>query len=344
MTLPSAENNHDGMDNNSVCEELAEQEATGTMRFGPRGDTGYLPIEFVMMTLPYQRPKDTYWERVNGLDRLTIQAGRFTDAQGEVHQFVPYGKQARAALLYIMTQVRLSRSRDIEIGKSFHQFAIAAGIPVSGQNQKAAVHQLRALLRCTVSYSKVVTENDKMHVAEGQYVVSDKADLWLDVRKESIGEDGLLTSTIRISESLFESVMSNQTRPLDLAKYSRLASGNSPMAMDIYVWLVARIFTLDQGKGIRAFIKWEDLHSQFGSTDNIRSFKQSFQTALDKVLAIDETLRVQVWKGTTQRKGFKGLVVYRTPGTVGTKGPDNALPQGSGPGDGPSWEQGSAPI
>lgn len=343
MTLPSKPEQNHVDDDGQACLEKDLQRASDDKQFGPRGERAFLPVEFVMMTLPYQRPADTFWERTNGLSRLTIHAGRFTDANGEIHHFVPYGKMARAALLYLMTQVRRTGSRDIEIGSSFRSFAKAAGIPVSGANAKMVVRQLRALLRCTVSYTKVSTKDDITKVVEGQYVVADKSELWLDVRKEHIGEDGLLTSTVRISENLFASVMSEETRPIDLEKYSKLAAGRSPMAMDIYVWLAARLFPLEkQGPGAGAFIKWEELHSQFGSSNGLREFKRDFKTALEKVLAVDTGMNVFIFTGTTQRKGFKGLVLRRSPGSV-TSGPDGKLPD-LDPGEQEPWDSGDTPF
>ena len=53
-------------------------------------------------------------------------------------------------------------------------------------------------------------------------------------------------------------------------------------------------------------------------------------------------MRVSIWTGDTQRKGFKGLVLSRTPGSVGT-GKD----EGSGsiePGKGTHWGTGEAPL
>lgn len=343
MTLPSDVQQDDVTDNNVSLTETGHHSLLNRVHFGPQGDRAFLPVEFVMMTLPYRRHSETFWERNNGLDRLTITAGRFTDAQGEVHHFVPYGKQARAALLYLMTQVRRSGSRDIEIGTSFRSFAKAAGIPVTGANAKSVVNQLRALLRCTVSYTKVCAKGDAVNVEEGQYVVSDKANLWLDVKKETMGEDGLVSSTVRVSESLFASVMSDQTRPIDLEKYAKLAAGKSPMATDIYVWLASRLYALEKrGARTTAFIKWEELHGQFGSTSELSVFKQHFERALAKVLEVDPGMNVQVWKGTTQRKGFKGLVLFKSPGSV-SSGADGKLPELE-PGEESDWGSGDAPL
>jgi Plasmid encoded RepA protein len=326
MNIPAPRFQHNVDDDLETCIDEASVTAAEIARFVPDGDRGFLPVEFVMMTLPYRRPVETFWERSNGENRLTIQAGRFTDHKGEVHQFVPYGKHARAALLYLMTKVKLSGKRDIEIGGSFRAFAKAAGIPVSGKNARTAVSQLRALLRCTVAFTKVTKDdNGTLRVSEGQYVVSDKAELWLDVREEHLDEDGLLTSTVRISESLFASIMSDETRPIDLTKYAQLASGFSPMAMDIYVWLSARLWALERSESLRAFITWEQLHTQFGSESSLPKFKQNFERALEKVLEVDPGMRVQIWNGMTQRKGFKGLVLFRSPGSV-TSLPGVTLP------------------
>ena len=116
---------------------------------GLKRERGYLPIEFVAMNLPYRRAKDTEWVRVNGNNQMTITARRFNTSAGESDKFIPYGKHARAILLYVMTQVKLSSSRDIELGSSFRSFMKQMGIPYSGANAKSAMDQLIALLHCT---------------------------------------------------------------------------------------------------------------------------------------------------------------------------------------------------
>lgn len=297
------------------------------MRFGPDGDTGYLPVEFVHMTLPYRKPEQPYWVRSNGSARLSITAGEFIDHEGKAQRFVPYGKHARAALLYLMTEVKRSGSRDIVIGSSFRSFAKAAGIPASGTNARDVVNQLRALLRATVAFSNVEKADEgQLKITEGQYVVADTAQLWIDVRKEHLDEDGLLTSTVRISESLFSSIMSDRTRPIDLAKYARLARAKSPMAMDIFIWLSSRFYTLERSPRIETRITWEQLHNQFGSDSSIYKFKENFARALELVLEVEIGGRVEIVSEGTQRKGFKGVILRRSPGAITSNRRNGELP------------------
>ncbi|MFK0005029.1 replication protein RepA [Paenarthrobacter sp. NPDC090522] len=319
MTVPISTPDHNAEteieDPQLSTSEDAESDAK-IMRFGPDGDTGYLPVEFVHMTLPYRKPDQPFWVRTNGSARLSITAGEFIDHEGKAQRFVPYGKHARAALLYLMTEVKRSGSRDIVIGSSFRSFAKAAGIPASGVNARDVVNQLRALLRATVAFSNVERGEGQLKITEGQYVVADTAQLWIDVRKEHLDDDGLLTSTVRISESLFSSIMSDRTRPIDLTKYAQLAKGKSPMAMDIFIWLSSRFYTLERSPRLETRITWEQLHNQFGSDSSIGKFKQNFARALELVLEVEVGGRVEIVSEGTQRKGFKGVILRRSPGAI----------------------------
>lgn len=328
MTVPISTPDHNAEteieDPQLTTSEDAESDAK-IMRFGPDGDTGYLPVEFVHMTLPYRRPDAPYWVRANGSARLSITAGEFIDHEGKPQRFVPYGKHARAALLYLMTEVKRSGKRDIVIGSSFRSFAKAAGIPSAGTNARSTVNQLRALLRATVAFSNVEKVGEDLKVSEGQYVVADSAQLWIDVRKEHLDEDGLLTSTVRVSETLFNSIMSERTRPIDLVKYAQLAKSKSPMATDIFIWLSSRFYTLERSPRFETRITWEQLHNQFGSDSSLRKFKENFARALELVLEVEIGGRVEIVSEGTQRRGFKGVILRRSPGAL-TSTPHGKLP------------------
>ena len=64
--------------------------------------------------------------------------------------------------------------------------------------------------------------------------------------------------------------------PVDLAIVARL---NSPMSLDVYWWLTRRYSYLHE----RQSITWKQLYQQFGSTNGMPAFKQSFQKAVNEV-------------------------------------------------------------
>lgn len=314
MTLPSEtpENHVDEAALACVPEDL--NDAIELPNIGLPGERGFLPLEFVMMNLPYRRLNDTDWVRVNGNDRMTITARRFTATSGKQERFIPYGKHARAVLLFLMTRVKLTKSQDIELGSSFRSFAKAVGIPYNGRNSRAAMDQLLALLHCTFDFNVIDTSQDGyLGLKNLSYPVSDEYSLWFDLRSERLNEDGLLASTVRINKGMFDSIMSDRTRPIELAKYAQVASGKSPLATDIFVWVSSKVYGAVWQKKSSVRVTWEQLHGQFGSQATVNQFKKDFEKALDVVLKVEMNAWAFISKpgqqGVSQRKGFKGVIL-----------------------------------
>jgi hypothetical protein len=95
-------------------------------------------------------------------------------------------------------------------------------------------------------------------------------------------------STLVISEGFFNEVMASAV-PLKMGAYRSLSK--SPLAMDIYTWLVYRLFVLGKSPRKTVTIPWARLQRQFGAnyggTGNqaVHSFKKNFKLQLRKVLA-----------------------------------------------------------
>ena len=277
-------------------------------------ERGFLPVELVMMNLPYRRIAESDWVRVNGNDRMTVTARRFTNTAGQPDRFIPYGKHARAIILYVMTQVKVTKSRDIELGSSFRSFMNQVGIPYSGRNARTAMDQLLALLHCTFDFNVVDSSMPGyLGIENISYPVSDEYSLWFDLRNERLGEDGLLNSKVKINQRMFDSIMSKRTRPVDLKKYAQVASGKSAFALDILVWLSSKVYDHMKKKKTSEHVSWEQLHNQFGSRAPLAQFKRDFEKELDVVLQTEMNAWAYVSRpgqpGITQRKGFKGVIV-----------------------------------
>jgi hypothetical protein len=65
----------------------------------------------------------------------------------------------------------------------------------------------------------------------------------------------------------------------------------SPMALDLYMWLSYRVFSLDKPQKIR----WDTLSEQFGSEyERVRDFRLNVRKHLLKIQAVWNTLNVDV--------------------------------------------------
>jgi hypothetical protein len=88
-------------------------------------------------------------------------------------------------------------------------------------------------------------------------------------------EHGLFENWVRFSQEYIDYLRDSPV-PVDLSIVARL---NSPMSLDVYWWLTRRYSYLHE----RQSITWQQLYNQFGSTNVMPAFKQSFQKAVDEV-------------------------------------------------------------
>jgi hypothetical protein len=82
----------------------------------------------------------------------------------------------------------------------------------------------------------------------------------------------LFENTVRFSQEYIDYLRDSPV-PVDLSIVARL---NSPMSLDVYWWLTRRYSYLHE----RQSITWQQLYEQFGSTNVMPAFKQSFQKAV----------------------------------------------------------------
>lgn len=268
----------------------------------------FYPATFIYSALPYRRPKNNLWVRENGRNRIAITAGAINNPDGTVESFIPSGKLARAALLYLTTEAKKTGSARIDLSKSYRGFLKDLGITWNARNSREAEKQLRAVLSMTINFS--VTErqdNGDTKITEYDFIVGRGREIVFDANAEIKERESYLL----LSDDFFEKVVQNNAVPIDTAAWhALLAESKSPMAMDIYLWLVSRLPRLSQP----LYVSWEQLAAQFGSqAQDLQEFKKQFRPALEKALEHYSSAKV-VEEGAGQGKtqGFKGLVLYRS--------------------------------
>lgn len=141
----------------------------------------FYPATLIYGSLPYRPIESNLWVRENGRNRTAITAGAITNPDGTVESFIPSGKLARAALLYLTTEAKKTGSPRIDLSKSYRGFLKDLGLKWDSKTAKNAEKQLRAVLSMTINVSITehrengdtkITEYDLM-VGRGREIVFD---------------------------------------------------------------------------------------------------------------------------------------------------------------------------
>lgn len=248
----------------------------------------FLPWEFIHFNLPYRRPEEPIWTRTNSNATFEVVAGRVQQPDGSIDRFVPYGKQARAALLWMCTEAKLTGSPVLELGASYNAFLTKLGLGArvgsrggqSAKTVKGTLAQLRSLFAATISVSTDDEDPEgRLQLREFGYRLTSASNLWFSHR-DATDVDGLFPSTVTLSGELFGSIIERGI-PVNLDGWRAIqATSKSPLALDVYVWLCSRLYGL---RGV-ARPTWAQLQAQFGSQAGPREFKRLFQGALELAL------------------------------------------------------------
>lgn len=293
-----------------------------------RGSTihGFLPNELLNFSLPARRTKDTTWTRRNGHYTFVVTAGTITDPAGEVVTELPTGKYARAALLYLCTQAKLTSESTLEITKGYRGFMKSLGVEWhGGVRGKEAIRQLMLVSAATFTIiwqDLTYDPEDPQEEQDGEEHYSDRAarfsssmDLWMQAGRRKVSETR--TSTIVLSPMLME--MMDRAVPISMKSWRWLLNNSkSPMALDVYAWLCGRLYRCDG----HTRVTWEQLHHQFGSTAPLKRFKQHFRDALTVALMVYSEAQIKEDHGTDRLSGFKGFHLSPSPDPRDSKTPD----------------------
>ena len=125
-------------------------------------------------------------------------------------------------------------------------------------------------------------------------------DLWWSDTDRKAAQRSLLPSTVRLSAEFFEHITS---APVPLSLDALRALRGSALRLDIYTWLVHRMFYLRR----RSTVSWDQLRAQFGSQyADTRSgrfkFRKDFERHLAAVVVVYRDANVEaIQTGVVQR-------------------------------------------
>ncbi len=231
----------------------------------------YVPL--IQCSFPHTDPgRDTVFVRRNGWLQVTLSTAHADSG-------LPYGVPARLLTIYCASEAVRRRSPEIYLGRSVHEFLRLLDVPVSRGERgslRTYANQLLRLIRCAISVDENINDSSGrsgLHIRQTLFV--EEARLWWD-EVSGIGQG----SSLVLSPVLYESII-ERSAPLSTDALRQLRK--SPMDLDVYAWLVHRLFSLSRPSSI----SWEQLSGQFGHNyGELRYFRRYFGESLKRVLKV----------------------------------------------------------
>ena len=270
----------------------------------------YTPI-LIQCTLPHSDPKTRDWIRKNGDFSLIVSSG--VDNDGQPYG-VPYGSFPRLVLAYIITRVIETGDGRIELESYFSSFLREIGYTGNLKGNTRAsrtIHnQLLRLLRASIAFEGRAGTKEKGQMAGINMHIASKYSLWWDFKNPE--QDSLWGSHIEISEEFRKAILS---APVPLRHDILRAHRKSPMALDVYMWVSYRLFTMQQTEQESISLGYGRLQEQFGTgiaEENYRLFRSRLKQAFADV---DESWRTPDGEKQSLNYEFEPtrLVLYSSP-------------------------------
>ena len=210
---------------------------------------GFMARMMALCSLPRTNPGDRKeYKRVNGPYTLYMIAGGGNK--------LPFGNFPRLILAWLSTEAVRTQSRVLVLGCSLSKFMRALGINSDSGGargeQTRLRNQMKRLFGCTVS----MVYKDESGEAAVNSLIARRTEFWWNERKPD--EPSLWESKIELGEDLFYEIIRHPV-PLDMNTLTALK--RSSLGLDLYLWLVYRIFAL------RAPLRltWRHMYRQFGA-------------------------------------------------------------------------------
>lgn len=249
-----------------------------------RQDLGITYSGFALTALPHRRLADDQpWERHGHRIRLLIEPGRLPIKRGGFKLYgVPYGSRARMILLYLQTRAIQTNNREVELGRSMHDWLERMGLSIGGQTYKDIREQACRIAACNLTFAwddanGVGFEKDsivKGGINLSSSVSSDQGNLW---------EDRVL-----LSEAFFREL---KAHPVPIWEPALRHIQNNSTSIDIYIWLAYRLHSLNK----TTVVTWPAIFDQFGAGyARLRDFRKRFIDSLQLALAVYPDARIDI--------------------------------------------------
>lgn len=246
-------------------------------------EVGFLYSGWAQAALPHKRlPDDAPWQVQTDRVTLIVQPGlRAVQGSPPVSVGVPYGSRARLILLYLQSEALRTGSREIELGRSLHDWLRRLGIPIGGKSMKDVRDQAERISRCRMSFQ--IRQGSRQGLVNQS--ILDTA-MFVD---DGDGIQGsLFIETATLSQMFFDQLRRHPV-PIEEAAVRQIA--NNSLALDAYCWLAYRLHALTAPVSI----SWRALHAQFGrGVARLDHFKAHFRQTLELATAVYPKARVEM--------------------------------------------------
>ncbi len=239
----------------------------------------YVPL--IQCSFPHadQGELSTFTRR-NGWLELTLSTARKDFG-------LPYGVPARLLTIYCASEAIRTRSPEIFLGESVNDFLRRLDVPVTRGargSQRVYANQLLRLIHCAISIDENIRDaNGRVGLHIRQALFAEEARLWWD-DQSGVGRG----SSLVLSSVLFDSIL-ERSAPLSTNAIKQLRK--SPMDLDVYAWLVHRLYQLSSIN----MITWAQLSGQFGhGYTEPRKFRHFFLDSLKRVLTVYPEAKLKV--------------------------------------------------
>ena len=254
-------------------------------------DAAFMARELVQCTLPHKNPGDVpLWKRTHGNLTLGIQPGMNLKT-GKSYGY-PYGTIPRLLLFWMITEAIRTKSRRLELGNSLASFMRQLGLDSNRGGKRGDAKRLRnqmeRLFRSHFSFEKSYIGENRSGNAWLDMQVAPKGEFWWSEKNPE--QANFWGSWIELGEDFYNAIIA---APVPVDMRILLALKKSPLALDLYAWLVYEAFIANKS-GKARFTSFESLHSQLGSEyadlDDFR--KKGVRPALAKIKAAYQDLKL----------------------------------------------------
>ena len=279
-------------------------------------EISYYTPELIQCTLPHSDPKTPHWKKTNGDFTLIVSSG--VDENLKPYG-IPYGSFPRLVLAHIITQVIKSGEQRVEFGKYFSSFLEDIGYTSNhrgtGVKGERIREQFMRLIMARIAFQQQGEIGEEGYIVGGNVNVANRYALWWNFKNPEQGS--FFGSFIDLSEDFYAAIL---RAPVPLRTDVLKALKRSPLALDVYMWVSYRLFTMQANGQEQVTLGYGRLQEQFGtgiSEANYRSFRRDFKAALAKVK--------KYWVSPDGAKELlnyelheEGMTLFRSPLLIGT--------------------------
>ncbi|WP_373216462.1 replication protein RepA [Parasutterella excrementihominis] len=238
----------------------------------------YIPPVFAQLYLPQRAITSHTWIVENPNFCLTVSTSE--------RRQIPYGCFPRLFLAYISTEIIRKGTIEIDLGNSQAELLNRLGFYNTGRHIELFNRSVADLFSSQFELQIKNPQATKQKKLQGDIYYFKLASRLLLWEHSLDGKKTEWTKKLYINKDFFNYVTRKRGIPIN---YHRLANlCKSALAMDLYVWLLYRLYILQRSRNQHCLLTFEELKQQFqpNSSQSSFHFKAKFLNCLSMVLPL----------------------------------------------------------